>query len=181
MLKKLWLLGIGSFLFSQAVFAIQDYPYGINFSTAVIAKDPPHLYGYRASFIYQPPTWHWGRVDVFIDTSYGHWWVTHTTQYHNLSIWSVAPVLRYFFKEYDYFWPYLDLSIGPSYLTQSRLDDRNLGIHFAFQDQIGVGTTIGPTRQFAIGINVLHYSNGSMSAMNAGISVPMMLNLSYRF
>jgi hypothetical protein len=180
--KKLLLSGI-VFLLSTAAFSAtpQPLPYGINFSYAVIGQSPTGLHGYRGSFLYEPPSWVWNHVQVFIDTGYGHWWVSNATQYHTMSIYSIAPVLRYFFKDYTYFIPYIDLSIGPSYLTKSRLDDHNLGIHYAFQDQIGFGAAFGPARKFTVDISALHYSNGSMSRMNAGLNIPMMLNMSYRF
>lgn len=166
---------------SSSYAAIDISPYGFNFSYALKSQDPSNLHGYRASFLYEPPFWVWQHVHIFFDTSFGHWWVPNATQYSNLNIYSIAPVLRYYFKNYAYFRPYLDLSIGPSYLTKTRLSDRNLGMHFAFQDQIGFGAALGRDKKLIAGISVLHYSNGSMSKMNAGISVPVMLNISYRF
>lgn len=183
MQKKLLLLGISFFYFisSCAFSAAPALPYGINFSYAVIGQSPTDLHGYRASFLYEPPNWMWTHVQIFIDTGFGHWWVSNAPRYGSLNIYSIAPVLRYFFKDYHYFIPYLDLSIGPSYLTKTHIDDHNLGIHYAFQDQVGFGAAFGAERRVTIDVSALHYSNGSMSHMNAGMNIPLMLNMSYRF
>jgi hypothetical protein len=178
-LKKYLLPWIGIAFISTAANATS--PYGINFSYLVVNKDPSNLSGYRAGFLYEPPTWVWEHVHIFFDISYGHWWVSNTNTYSNLSIYSIAPVLRYYFINSDVISPFFDLSIGPSYLTKTRLSDRNLGIHFAFQDQIGMGASFGRAKHLTASFSVMHYSNGSMSAMNAGITVPLMLNVSYRF
>lgn len=155
-------------------------PYGINASYLLVNKDPNHLHGYRASFLYEPPSWVWEHVHIFFDAGYGHWWLDNQDANNNLSIYSIAPVLRYYFKN-SYVSPFFDISIGLSYLTKTHIDDRNLGMHFAFQDQVGLGISLGQRKNLSMSISVLHYSNGSISAMNAGITVPIMLNISYRF
>lgn len=179
MLKKTLLPGITIFCLATGI--ANASPYGLGLGYVVINKDPNHLHAYRASFLYEPSTWTWGHAHIFIDTSFGHWWVDNQSFYHALNIYSIAPVLRYFFKEYPLFTPFIDLSIGPSYLSRTHIADRNLGMHFAFQDQAGFGFAIGREKKLSISASILHYSNGSMSSMNAGISVPLMLNVSYRF
>src|SRR5579872_4857 len=72
-------------------------PYGVNFSYLLVDKDPSNFHGYRASFLYEPPSWVWQHVHIFFDTSYGHWWVTGSGPYSTISIYTIAPVLRYYF------------------------------------------------------------------------------------
>jgi hypothetical protein len=178
-LKKSLLLWMGVSILSSTVYATS--PYGVNFSYVLVNKDPNHLHAYRASFLYEPPSWVWEHVHIFFDAGYGHWWVDNVSAYSNLNIYSIAPVLRYYFVNSDLFSPFFDISIGPAYLTKTHIADRNLGMHFAFQDQVGLGASFGRGKHFTASLTALHYSNGSMSAMNAGITVPIMLNLSYRF
>ncbi len=178
MKKKYLYPWIGLYLASSLSYAT---PYGINISYLVLDKDPQYLHGYRASFLYQPPAWIWQHLQIFIDTSAGHWYVTNNTPYRNLNIYSIAPVFRFNIKEYQYITPFIDLSIGLAYLTKTHIDHQNLGIHFAFQDQLGIGFSFGQQKQWSTSLNALHYSNGSLCSKNAGITVPIMFNLSYHF
>jgi len=156
-------------------------PYGVNLSYLLIDKDPQYLRGYRFSFLYQPPTWMWNHIHIFWDFGFGHWWVNHNVPYGSLNSYAIAPVFRFFILNNNYVSPFVDISIGPSYLTKTRISDRNLGMHFSFQDQIGIGATFGAQKHFTASLSALHYSNGSLCAMNAGITVPLMLNLAYQF
>lgn len=179
MLKKVIYSWIGAAcLFSSTCIAS---PYGVNVSYLLVNKDPNHLHGYRASFTYEPPHWIWRYVHVFFDAGVGHWYIDNTSYYRSLNIYSIAPVLRLYFRNSNTISPFFDISIGLSYLTKTRIDDRNLGMHFAFQDQVGIGASFGQEKHLSASINMVHYSNGSLCAMNAGITVPVMLNVSYRF
>ena len=179
MLKYYLILGISiAYLASTTLLAS---PVGISFSSLLIDKDPQNLQGFRTSLTYEPPTWAWQHFHVFFDLSVGRWWVEHADIYRSLNITSFAPVIRYYFlTDRSFFSPFMDISIGLSYLTKTRIDDRNLGMHFSFQDEIGIGTSLGMQKHFSIRLSMLHYSNGSMSAMNAGITIPLMLTVSYR-
>src|SRR5437870_8980585 len=95
----------------------------------------------------------------------------------SINILAIAPVIRYyFFPKTSRFSPYFEASICASYLSRTRIVDRNLGEHFSFQDEIGLGTAYGDHQQWYATLSALHYSNGSLSAMNAGITVPLILN-----
>jgi hypothetical protein len=154
---------------------------GASFTYPVIDKDPPHLQGYRASLWYQPHSLIWQHVHVFFDGSYGHWKSASASIYQSLSIYALAPVLRYYFVTGTYASPFIDLSIGASYLTKTRFADRNLGMHFAFQDEVGLGVALGREQRFSISLSSIHYSNGSMASMNAGITIPLLVKVAFRF
>ena len=158
---------------------------GASLTIPVITKDPEHLHGYRASVWYQPQSWIWQHLHIFFDASFGHWWVSSNVPYREVNIFAVAPVFRIFTKQYALFStpisPFADLSIGLSYLSKTRLDSQNLGMHFAFQDQVGIGVVLGKEQRLSISISALHYSNGSMCKKNAGITVPLLVNVGYRF
>ncbi len=159
-----------------------SYPrFGASLSLPIITKDPEYLHGYRAAVWYQPESLIWQHVHIFFDASFGHWWVTNTTQNKSLNIYAVSPILRYYFTKNRYFAPFFDISIGLSYLTRTRLDHQNLGMHFAFQDQLGIGASFGSKNQLSVSLSALHYSNGSLCKNNAGITVPLLLNAEYGF
>ena len=154
---------------------------GIAFTYPLIAKDPGHLKGYRGALWYQPSSLSWQHVKIYFDVSAGHWWVSHATANRQINIYSFAPLLRYYFSQNASISPFIDLIIGASYLTRTRIADRNLGIHFSFQDQMGVGATLGKKQQFSISLSAMHYSNCSMSSTNAGITIPLLITISYGF
>ncbi len=93
----------------------------------------------------------------------------------------MAPVVRYTFRRRGPVLPFLELSIGLSYLNRTRLEDRNLGIHFAFQDRMGIGALFGKSEKLSLGIHALHYSNAHLANQNSGLTVPLMLDVGYRF
>lgn len=179
MLKKYLFPWIGVACLSSSIVCAS--PYGVNISALLIGKDPSNLHAYRASFLYEPSTWIWNRLHVFLDVSYGHWWADGYPMYKSLSIYSIAPVVRYYFADSIHLSPFVDISIGPSFVTKTRFGDRNLGEHFSFQDQVGIGASFGVQKNLSIGFSIIHYSNGSLCGMNAGITAPLMMNVSYRF
>ncbi|RDI42852.1 acyloxyacyl hydrolase [Aquicella lusitana] len=155
--------------------------YGANFSYTLITKEPPSLHGYQLMLNYDPQRFKWRQFNVYFDGGFSHFWVTNTPYYTTLNIYSIAPVVRYTFKKRGPVLPYLELSIGLSYLNHTRLDDRNLGIHFAFQDRAGIGAFFGASERLSIGVHAVHYSNARLSAHNSGITVPLLLDVGYRF
>jgi hypothetical protein len=155
--------------------------YGATLSYAAVTKEPPALHGYQLMFNYDPQQFMWRRFNIYFDGGFSHFWITNTPYYTTVNIYSLAPVIRYTFKRRGPVLPYLEISIGVAYLNHTHLDDRNLGIHFAFQDRMGIGVFLGKSDQFSVGIHALHYSNAHLSNHNSGITVPVMLDLGYRF
>ena len=155
--------------------------YGATFSYAATAKEPPNLHGYQIMFDYDPQRFKWRKFNVYFDAGYSHFTDSNTPYYSTISIYSIAPVARYSFRKRGPFQPFLDLSIGLSYLNHTHFEDRNLGIHFAFQDRAGVGVLLGTDRQASVGIHAVHYSNAHLSNHNSGITIPLVLDVSYRF
>lgn len=154
---------------------------GIALTYPIIAKDPGHLKGYRGALWYQPSRLAWQHVKIYFDVSFGHWWVNNYPVNREINIYSFAPTLRYYLMHSDMISPYIDLSIGASYLTKTRIADRNLGIHFSFQDQMGVGASFGKQERLSVSFSTMHYSNCSMSSTNAGITIPLLINVWYKF
>lgn len=155
--------------------------YGFNASIPLIKKEPSDLHGYQLMFNYDPDRFHWRKFNVYFDAGISHFWVNNTPYYTTLNIYSIAPVIRYTFKKRGPISPYLELSIGLAYLNHTRFENRNLGMHMAFQDRMGVGAFVGNTRQFSMGVHAVHYSNAHLAGHNSGVTVPLMLDLGYRF
>ena len=155
--------------------------FGASVSGVAQSKEPPDMQGYQFLLNYDPDRFHWRKFNVYFDGGVSHFWVDNSTNNSTLNIYSAAPVVRYSFKKRGPVSPFLELSIGVSYLNQTRIADRNLGIHFAFQDRLGIGAFLGKSEQFSIGINAIHYSNAHLAHYNAGITIPLLIDIGYRF
>jgi opacity protein-like surface antigen len=70
---------------------------------------------------------------------------------------------------------------GPTYVSKQIIDSRDTGNSFTFQDFIGIGAFIGKNRRVSAGLKINHYSNGNIFTRNAGIKVPLTINLGYTF
>lgn len=156
--------------------------YGATLYFAALAKEPPELRGGQIMLNYDPDQFHWREFNLYFDGGYTHYWNKRHCYNHVINIYSIAPVIRYTFKQHpNYLHPYLEMSIGLAYMDQTRMNTRNLGIHFAFQDRMGFGTFLGPSQEFVTGMYAIHYSNAHLSTHNSGISVPIEIYIGYRF
>jgi hypothetical protein len=155
--------------------------YGANISLPVISKEPDSLTGYQLMLNYDPQRFQWRQFNVYFDGGFSHFSQNRTPHHTAISIFSIAPVVRYTFRKRGPVLPYLELSVGIAYLNQTRIENRNLGIHFAFQDRVGIGALLGGSEKVSLGVHVLHYSNSHLSAHNSGISIPLVFDVGYRF
>lgn len=155
--------------------------YGGNLSYVAASKEPSTLKGYQLMLSYDPDRYKWRQFNLYFDGGFSHFWVTNTPYYSTLNIYSAAPVIRYLFRKRGPVHPFLELSIGLSYLNHTRIDHRNMGIHFAFQDRAGIGALLGTSERVSIGVHAVHYSNAHLSSKNSGITIPLMLDVGYRF
>lgn len=156
-------------------------PFGLTYSQLIIPKDPDALRGIRTALTYQPDALMWEHVQIYFDASYGYWWVNNSHPNHSLYSIALAPYLRYWLAKKPIFSPFVEISIAPAYISKTRIDDTNLGMHFIFQDQASIGGAWGQERKFYTTISVYHYSNGSLCSNNSGITAPLILTLGYRF
>jgi hypothetical protein len=155
--------------------------YGLAIPIVIDPDNPPRTHVYSGLIWYQPQKWVWNNLNVYIAGRFGHWWADGAPTFRALNIYAVAPVLRYYFFKKRYFSPYLEVSVGPGYLTRTQFGNRNLGMHFTFQDELGIGVVAGKEAGFYATVSILHYSNAHLSAHNSGITVPVMLTLGYQF
>jgi len=151
----------------------------------LISIDPEDLHGYRFSAFYQPKPFIWKYFKLYVDTSYGRWFVDEIPYDYPakraLSIVAIAPVGRLYYKLTPSITPFIDISVGLSYLSETRIYKRNLGMHFAFQDIGTIGASFGPKENVSVSFGAMHYSNCSFSPRNSGITMPLILSLGYRF
>jgi len=160
---------------------IPVFAVGFDFTYPIIASDPDDLKGFRTAMTYQPKSLAWGRSHLYFNGSFGHWWRTEASNNHHVNIVALAPVFRYYFANTTTISPFGEISVGPAYLSRTRLGTYNLGMHFAFQDILGLGFTVGAKKHFSFTLMAMHYSNGSLCNHNRGMSLPLALNLGYRF
>lgn len=178
--RSVMIIFIALFVFIPSLAFSQPHS-GLAVHVPIVTKDPPNLQGYQFMGLYDPARFTWRQFNIYFDGGLTHFWVTSHTHHKNLFILSAAPVIRYLFKQRGCLTPYLDLSVGLSYLNQTRFEKRNLGMHFSFQDRLGVGVLFGRERAFALGLTAIHYSNANLAAHNSGVSVPLMLDLAWNF
>lgn len=155
--------------------------YGATFSVPVVSKEPSQLHGFQLMFNYDPQRYQWRQFNVYVDGGFSRFYQNQTTYNSSINIYSIAPVVRYTFKKHGPVHPYLELSVGVAYMNQTRIENRNLGIHFAFQDRMGIGALLGGSERLSLGAHVLHYSNSHLSSRNSGISIPVVFDIGYRF
>jgi hypothetical protein len=151
---------------------------GVSVTTVLIPKDPPHLKGYHIGFWQHPLDYCLPKAQLYFEENVGHWSISDNQPNASITIYAVSPIVRLFFKGPDTpFSIFFNLGIGPSWLTRTRLETRNLGMHFAFQDQAGFGATF---KQLTVMLNAFHYSNGSLAAHNSGITMPLTLTVAWQ-
>lgn len=179
MKQKKWTLSLGLLALSFAgnLFASD---FGLTYTQVLASHEPTNMHGYRAALMYLPKILNKPRYSVYFDLGFTHLSVD-SYPYHSVSIYSVAPYIRYYFTKTRYVSPYIEASVGFAYLTKVQLENRPQGIHFTFQDQAGIGLAYGPEQRFFTTLSAFHYSNGSFSEQNSGITAPLVLTIGYRF
>ncbi len=180
---RLLFIILGLLSITHTVHAKESGP-GISVTYPIIVSEPENLHGYRISLFYQPERLIGSYVKLYFDASFGHWWDNTTSNdaptNSSLNIYSIAPVVRVYYKN-TVVTPFVDLSIGFSYLSETRIYKRNLGMHFTFQDQLALGAAFGKDQHFTVSLGGLHYSNGSLCERNSGMTIPLFINVGYRF
>lgn len=101
--------------------------------------------------------------------------------HHHLNAAALAAVFRFNRADCTVIgWPYLEVGIGLSLLTQKEIGGRNLGMHFQFEDRFGLGVRFGENREYDIGYKAVHFSNAYLGSSNHGINLHLLM-LGYWF
>jgi hypothetical protein len=136
---------------------------------------------YGLSFSYQRNIFHGAKVfSLDWGASVGFWRSNvNKEDFYTLSIY---PVLKWTFLHTDPADIYFFYTVaGPSYISRIMVDDKDLGKHFTFQDNMGTGIFFGKHRSINAEIKIGHYSNGDLFPGNEGVKIPLTLNLGYSF
>ena len=95
---------------------------------------------------------------------------------------SVYPVLRFIpirTNPLDFYFGYS--LAGPGLITRTVIDNADTGRRFTFQDFMSAGVFLGRRRRVAAEIRIAHYSNGNLFPQNAGVTIPLGLNIGSTF
>ena len=77
---------------------------------------------------------------------------------------------------------YIQYSVaGPAFLSKRFIDGFDTGRKFTFQDLMGMGFLFGREKNLDVEFVLGHYSNGNIFPRNAGVKLPLQLNLGYCF
>lgn len=75
---------------------------------------------------------------------------------------------------------YFNYSVaGPTFISQSTIDGRETGRKFTFFDFMGIGAFLGKERKLNAEVDIMHFSNGNMYPVNAGLKIPLTFSLGY--
>ncbi len=71
-------------------------------------------------------------------------------------------------------------ALGPTWLSNRNLGDREQGRNFAFQAQIGAGLWFGKDKDWLLSLSYKHFSNAGLASPNEAFDVPVLLTVGYR-
>lgn len=103
-----------------------------------------------------------GVLTGFHDFSINHWQGTDDS----LIAFAYSPVFSYRFHHAPI--SYVMLGIGTAWLSETRIQTRQLSSHLQFEDQVGVGWQFNV---YDLSLAYLHYSNGGFKHPNDGIDM----------
>lgn len=106
-----------------------------------------------------------GRLTGYWDAGYTWWEGDRASDNHTLSL---APVFVYEFAG-ERLRPFIEAGIGVAVFADTRVEDRDLGSMFQFEDRIGAGLRFGGGH--TLGLRAIHYSNAGIKNPNDGVEV----------
>lgn len=104
-----------------------------------------------------------GRLTGYWSGAYTYWDGDKRSSVSSLSF---SPVLVYEFAG-DRIKPYIEAGIGIAVFSNDRIEDKELGTAFNFEDRIGFGLRFAGGHE--VGIRATHYSNAGIKEPNDGI------------
>jgi hypothetical protein len=119
-------------------------------------------------------------VSLDLGVSAGLWTGSETGQ--RFATLSSSPLLRFTLLRRSPADVYLSYSAaGPTFISSSVIDGYATGTRFTFQDMLGLGAYLTPSRHLVAELNIAHYSNGNLFFQNPGLKIPITLSLGYVF
>lgn len=120
---------------------------------------------------------------VTIDGTIAHL-ISSTSDNNNTTTFALAPAFRAYFADprFHCYRPYIQASIGPVYLTNRQLGNREQGAHFALQSTLETGMEIGnQQRSLDLNLHLAHYCNAGLAHPNQGINLVAIFCIGYQF
>lgn len=94
---------------------------------------------------------------------------------------SIFPQLNLYAKGNDSVRPmFFVRALGPTWLSNRHLGDREQGSNFTFQAQVGAGLWFGKDKDWLVALSYKHFSNAGLTSPNEAFDVPVLLTLGYR-
>ena len=123
---------------------------------------------------------------LLIGVSYTHIEADHSDASLSNDLYAISlyPQLNLYLNARHWGQPYFFVrALGPSYLSDNQLGERQQSHNFAFQAQVGAGTYInlGAGRKGSITLSWKHFSNANLFSDNDGFDLPLMLNIGLEF
>lgn len=146
-------------------------------SNFLVRSEPAELNGYKLALQLYHPKLSYQIFTLFFDASYNYL----KQNANNISIVALAPVLEMQLYKSQFFNPFMQLSAGPGYMNRTMFGNRNLGMHYTFQDMFGLGLKFGKKENIALSWRIIHFSNANLAKHNAGLTEPLVLSLHYTF
>ena len=95
---------------------------------------------------------------------------------------SAYPLVRYYFGRTPSADAYFSYSVaGPTFISQTTIDNLDTGSNFTFQDSMGIGAFIGKSRRLNVDVTIKHFSNGNLGTSNQGVKIPLTFKLGLAF
>jgi hypothetical protein len=153
----------------------------------LFSKKIPIFWGGRvdtrhgATIDYQRNVFHTKKVFAFDLGASASMWLSDGTS-DSFGTISGYPMFRFFFVRSRAADLYFNYSIaGPTFISQSVIDNQDTGARFTFQDFMGIGTLLGRDRRFNAEVGIKHYSNGNLFTANKSVKVPLTFSIGYTF
>lgn len=133
------------------------------------------------SVVYQRNVFHGAKIFSLDWGANISWWQSNVKQDQFMTF-SLFPVFRFNFLHNKIISPYFYYSVaGPTLMTKKVVDDFEMGGHFTFMDNIGLGCFAGEKQKLNFELRIGHYSNGNIFPENKSVKVPLSLNVGMVF
>ena len=112
------------------------------------------------------------------------YWHAESTPSNGIFVGAISPILRAYFVNPETFRyrPFLQIGVGPAFISSETLGDETQGSHFLFQDRFGVGMEVGSqTHALMFAFQYIHCSNAGIAEPNPGFNFPFVGSIGYEF
>lgn len=182
-MKKSIIIVASIALLSLANASFADNHFGIqaNYVNPHLTRTVPKKTGeYGGQIEFMPSDLNWGWVEIYAQGG-AEYLKTSSSGTQSMYTVGAGPMIRFNILPHSAIDPYFVAGAEPSYISKTHFGGRNLGIHFAFRDTLGLGVSFGKDHHYNLGVAFIHYSNASIAKHNSGVSMPLSFSLSYRF